>query len=772
MDGGIRRPEPSKPRGGVFWEWLSVGLVAWAAVFILAFSGFTLGGDNLIYDQLSRMHGREPSDRIVVVAFDDPSLAALGGWPWSRAVHARLLDRLTAAKVAGVAYDVLFVDPDPKGGDAIFAAALKRSGRTVLPVLTLAPGDNGRAVKIVKPVESLASTAARLGHVNLVVDNDGVARRISDVEAADGVCWPHLTLELMLTAGQDVGHAADCAPFADISSHVDALIASPAHLIPFAGPPGRFRTVSAVDVIRGEAPSELLKGRMVLVGATASGMGDRHMTTVSGRKGAMPGVEIQANILDAFLQRAHIAFFPTWAVALLSLIPVSAFMASLLAFHPSTNLFVGAGLLATTFLGSTGMLLCGIWIPPLAAIGGLVLAYPLWSWRRLAAASDYLQEEIARFDLPANIVAASLPTDTLSRQVTVLSRAADHLRDLKRFLEDALQSLPDAAVLIDHDGRVTLANSHAAQLAAQSGSGALVGSTLGEWLSLAIGGLQGETVLSALAEGQTSVEVTSVHGLDYEISKAELATSTGAGAGAILRLADITAIRSAMRQREEALQLLTHDIRAPLSSIVALVQSGRMRADGDPSDRIEAYAHRGLALAEGYVQFARAESYRFQPELFDLSQVVLDAADEIWPQAEKKSIRVDSEAIEYDVLINGDRSLVTRAIINILDNALKYSPSGTTVRLSLAASAGRVVCAIADEGPGMTPEAAAALFQPFNRGEAWRGSSTGAGLGLSVVHAVVKRHGGTVSCIGRLGYGARFELSFPLADPVDDPLAD
>ena len=762
----------AKPRTSVFWEWLSVGLAAWAAVFVLAFSGVTVGGDNLIYDQLSRLHGRTQSDRIVVVAFDDPSLAAFGGWPWPRTLHARLLDRLTTAGVAGIAYDVLFVDPDPAGGDTAFAAALKRSGHTVLPVLTLAPGDDGHAVKIVKPVEPLASAAAWLGHVNLLVDNDGVARRVADVEAAGGACWPHLTLELMLTAGQAVGHAGDCQPFAAISSRVDALITSPAHLISFAGPPGRFRTVSAADVIRGDVPSELLKGRMVLVGATAAGMGDRHMTTVSGRKGAMPGVEIQANVLDAVLQRVHIALFPTWVIALLSLIPVSAFMASLLAFHPSTNLFVGAGLLATALLWSTVMLLCGVWIPPLAAIGGLVLAYPLWSWRRLAAASDYLREEIARFDLPANIAIGSLPTDTLSRQVTVLSRAADHLRDLKRLLEDALQSLPDAAVLIDHDGLVTLANSHASRLATQSQSRALIGASLGEWLSLAIGPLESETVLNALSEGQTSVEITSAHGLDYEVSKADLATSAGADAGAILRLADITAIRSAMRQREEALQLLTHDIRAPLSSIVALVQSGRMRTDGDPSDRIEAYAHRGLALAEGYVQFARAESYRFQPEIFDLSQVVLDAADEIWPQAEKKSIKVDSNAIEYELLINGDRSLVTRALINILDNALKYSPPGTTVRMSLKASGGRAVCAIADEGPGMTPEAAAALFQPFNRGDAWRGSSTGAGLGLSVVHAVVKRHGGTVTCIASPGHGARFELSFPLADQAGDILED
>ena len=407
----------------------------------------TTSWDNLIYDQVLRLNSRTPSDRILIVAIDDPSLSALGAWPWPRSLHARLLNRLTSVGVAGVAYDVFFVEPDPAGGDAAFSQALKASGRTVLPILALSPGEDGRAVKIVQPLQPLASVAAALAHVNLVTDADGVARRYSKIEGWQGTCWPHLMTSLLTVAHQAVHSGDDCAPLRVASHHGDALLASQPQLIPFAGPPGRFRTLSAVDVINGEAPVELLKGRLILVGATAAGLGDRHMTAGSSEKGAMPGVEIQANILDASLQGVRLVSLPAWIVALASLAPVSAFMASLLLVRPSANMLVGLCLLAAVFVVSAALFPFGVWLPPVPAAAGLLLAYPLWSWRRLAAASDYLHEEISKFAPPTYASRPALPDDTLGRQVSALSRATDHLRDIMRLFEDALQSLPDATIL-------------------------------------------------------------------------------------------------------------------------------------------------------------------------------------------------------------------------------------------------------------------------------------------------------------------------------------
>jgi CHASE2 domain-containing sensor protein/signal transduction histidine kinase len=744
------------------WEWLGVFAAVAALVVGLVFSGATRGGDALVYDQLLRLRGRAPSDRIVIVAIDDASLGALGAWPWPRALHAALIQRLTDADAAGVAYDVLFVDPDPSGGDPRLAAALRRSGRTVLPMMITAPGDDGRAVKAQPPLARLATSAAALGHVDAALDPDGVTRRASPAVAIDGACWPHLTLALLAAARDRTGAAPDCAALARASRGVQGLLADPAQLIPFAGAPGRFRTLSARDVIAGEAPAVLLKNRLILVGATAAGLGDRHMTAVSGRGGPMSGVEIQANELDALLQHQAIEAAPDGATALASLVPIIALMLSLLAFRPSVAMLVGLGLLAGIFIAAFVLLILGVWVRPLAAAIGLIVAYPLWSWRRLVAASEHLRQEIARFAPFGEDPPPQWGVDALDRRVGALSGAADRLRDLYRLIDDAVQSLPDAVILTDRAGTIRLANAHAARLAGGPNADALVGQTLERWLGRAIGGPEAQTVLAALRGGDRAVEIAAA-GVDYEVSQAPLANGTGDDAGVLLRLADVSRVRRALRQREEVLQLLTHDIRAPIGAIIALTQTPG--AGADAVSRIEAYGRRALDLAEGYVQFARAESYRFEPAPFDLSQIVLDAVDEVWATAQSRSIRLDASAVALDLSVLGDRSLAARALINVIDNGVKYSPPGGTVVIALHAADSWAVCTVSDDGPGISPSAAATLFEPFSRGQG--PSPVGVGLGLAVVQAVMRRHGGAITYESPPGGGSRFILSFPLVETVE-----
>ena len=99
--------------------------------------------DNLFYDLESTVISSPVDDNIVIVAIDDASLKKLGRWPWSRAVHARMIDQLTTVGVAGVALDILFMEPDlahPEN-DQLLASAIRRNGRIVLPVLTSIQSD-------------------------------------------------------------------------------------------------------------------------------------------------------------------------------------------------------------------------------------------------------------------------------------------------------------------------------------------------------------------------------------------------------------------------------------------------------------------------------------------------------------------------------------------------------------------------------------------------------------------------------------------------------
>lgn len=735
-------------------EWL---LVATVTAFVVAWLALGTAADrpnHLIYDALIRLQDRPADDAVVIVAIDDRSLQALGRWPWSRALHARLIDRLSQAEPRAVAYDVLFTEPAP-ADDAALAAALARAGDVYLPLLLDAPGDNGAPWRIAPPDGALATAAAGLGHVGLSVDSDGVVRRLPLYMQAGGQSWPHLILPLAAARVTVPPPPAVDAP--------DALIAAAPEAIAYGGPPGRFRTLSFVDVLNGEVPDAFLKDKLVLVGATAPGLGDRYATPAAPQGELSPGVEIQAALLQTLLEGGGPrTLSPPWLLVL-SLLPLIVLVGGFLVLRPLANMVLGAVLIASTLAASLiAFLALGLWLPPAATITGLALAYPFWSWRRLAVASAYMQSEVEAFHrdgspLPINALSPlRLEGDVVAKQVTALRAALKQLRDLDRFISDALRSLPDGTVVVDPDGRVLLANDRARDL---------FGDTLDpdahlSELFLSLGEPSWRRFL--IQEGDDHGDLLAAAGQVLKVATAPLTDAEGLPIGHIVRFADMTRVRAAERQREQALQLLSHDMRAPQVSILTLLEGKQSRSDPAFEQRIGGYARQTLDLAEGYVQLARAESQPYRAVVLDLGQTLMDAADTLWPQTTGKGVTIETPTGDEEYLVMGDPSLLRRLLTNLLDNALKHSPRGgvITCSLSLENEAGAPLCivTVSDQGPGLSDEAARRLFQAFGHGDA---DHRGAGLGLAFVRTVAERHGGRVRYQAGGSGGATFVLTLP-----------
>ena len=150
--------------------------------------------------------------------------------------------------------------------------------------------------------------------------------------------------------------------------------------------------------------------------------------------------------------------------------------------------------------------------------------------------------------------------------------------------------------------------------------------------------------------------------------------------------------------------------------------------------------------------------------MLDLGEVLLDAVDDLWPQSSARQIAVVAAETDGEVLVEGDRALLTRALINLVDNAIKYSPAGARVDCAVRIEDGQAVCTVADQGEGMSPAQLANLFKRFHRVRPKGGERIdGVGLGLSFVHAVVQRHGGRIDCASTQGQGATFTVRLPLA---------
>lgn len=722
--------------------------------------------DNLVYDGFVRAADPPARDDILIVALDERSLEELGPWPWPRRVHAEIVERLAAAGPRAIAYDVLFVDPsaDP-ADDQRLAAAIAASGGVCLPVLFETPGDNGAAFRVRPPAADLGRVAS-LAHVNVQLDPDGVARHAVLYEGDGRRALPHL-MECVrrLGRGESLMGRPLPAPRSDTG-----LVQQSRILVPY-GEPGRFRTVSAAAVHAGELPDSFVRGRHVLVGATAAGLHDRHATPATARGETMPGIEMSANLLQALLSGSVVQRASLPAELAFALAGVTAMMLLLTILPPRRALPLGFGLVAAA-LGVSFVLFrfAQVWLPPFPLILSLLLVFPLWGWRRLEAVSGYLLEELQAFAAepePLFPQPRRRPGDPVARQVQLLRETLRRARDLRRFTADTLDSLPDPTFVVGQGGDVLFANG-AARRAAQTAGG-----PADQAPGLAAGwtDLEGEAVdlFRPEGEGLSSQEVLSPDGRPHLATVAPYRDSQGRLAAWIVRLTDISDLRAAEAQRERLIQLLSHDMRSPQNSILALLEtSPRSAVAADLRERIEAFARRTLALATDFVHLARAGSAELQFELADLSDIATDAVDELWPQARQVGVTLRLEGADREHLVLGARDLLTRAVVNLLDNAIKYRGEGREAlcrleRITLDGAPG-VRLSVIDQGVGLSPEQQETLFRPFRRHhvERLRGA-TGVGLGLSLVWEVARRHGGRVTCQSAPAQGACFSVELPLA---------
>ncbi|MHA3903103.1 sensor histidine kinase [Castellaniella sp. WN] len=205
-----------------------------------------------------------------------------------------------------------------------------------------------------------------------------------------------------------------------------------------------------------------------------------------------------------------------------------------------------------------------------------------------------------------------------------------------------------------------------------------------------------------------------------------------------------------------------------MSAILAIIEL-RRRDPGQWSEEtvlehVERQARTTLDLVDHFVQLARAKSASLNRHSHHLDDLVQECCDRRWPQAARRGIELRFEARHPDATASIDAELIGRAIGNLLDNALLYSPEHSVVECTLELDGHRWHIHVQDAGPGIPPEQVERLFTRFQRlpGDAYK--PTGSGLGLAFVQTVAQRHGGLASCVSPPGQGARFTISLPAED--------
>jgi heavy metal sensor kinase len=234
----------------------------------------------------------------------------------------------------------------------------------------------------------------------------------------------------------------------------------------------------------------------------------------------------------------------------------------------------------------------------------------------------------------------------------------------------------------------------------------------------------------------------------------------------------ISRLEEAVQGHKRLVADASHELRTPLTVMRGELES--MAADPQTSrgtremlasllEEVERLA----AVVDGLLALSRLDTGEASAAWvkFDLAELVATTADQMSLLAEDKSISVACDAPQ-GVIVEGNRARLKQVVVNLLDNAIKYTQKGGTVRLKVASQNGQPVLEVSDTGIGIPPEAVPHLFERFYRVERSRSREQGgAGLGLSIVKSICAAHGAAVEVESTPEQGSRFCIRFPLSAP-------
>jgi adenylate cyclase len=358
---------------------------------------------------------------VTIAAIDEASLAKLGRWPWSRTTFASLAEKLDQAGARVIAFDLFFPERESPRADAQFARAIRTAKKVVLAsvfidnqaeVRYLGPAGLAAARLAIAPqaiadvrssaqgeptfkrrephgvlvnILELQGGAAYVGHIDVPPDNDGVVRRAPLIRRFDGRFFPAFDVQVART------YLDSELPVLEVASYGIAALRLGEHSIPLDEEgrllvrhrrPGSFPAVAIADILEGRADPALLRGRVVLIGNTATGIGDSRVTPFGA---TLPGVEVRASIIESLLQGDALQR-PEWmmfvdaaAMALIALV--------LIVLLPRFGVSGGAVLAAAVLGGYLGLAIYlfeseGLW---------LNLVYPTLLVALLFASSTFVE---------------------------------------------------------------------------------------------------------------------------------------------------------------------------------------------------------------------------------------------------------------------------------------------------------------------------------------------------------------------------------------------
>jgi len=347
----------------------------------------------LHYDQTQQLSRLPPANDIVIIEIDDISLGTLGHWPWPRKIHGQLLDQL--GQYGGgraIVFDVLFpsTDPNAPASDRYFSQAIRNLGNVFFPIYFEALGHNGVIVESL-PLPLFSRYAEGIGHIHFRTETDGVVRSVYLKQGIGTAHWPHISQAVAQYLYPKTSASPPGQRLSQPAAGSIGLTRDYFNLVPMPSREQGIRHFSYRDVLTGRIDDAFLRDKTIFIGSTATGLGDVLATPV----GSMPGIELNAWLFHALRHQQLIQPASPIVRAAITFCVVLALVALLGRLSPRWFLLCTLlAIISIAFLSSATLLFANFWLPVAAAMLGVTLFFPLWSWLRAEHMLSFLRREL------------------------------------------------------------------------------------------------------------------------------------------------------------------------------------------------------------------------------------------------------------------------------------------------------------------------------------------------------------------------------------------
>ncbi len=361
------------------------------------------------------------------------------------------------------------------------------------------------------------------------------------------------------------------------------------------------------------------------------------------------------------------------------------------------------------------------------------------------------------------------PVDEHRRMLVAAKKETATQASQRDLLTLALDALTSGVIVTNHAGKVLVRNRFANQISSRAHEKALVDAAAAEVLAKAVQGTASERELEVYGP---PTRILFVHAVPI--------SSNAQVVGALAVIDDVTDHHRIEKTRRDFVANLSHELRTPIGAVSLLAEMLVDEEDGPTrahlSERMLIEADRMSETIDALLELSRIESDgETYTDVVVVQELLEEAVQRTRVQAEADRVVVGTLAPTGQITITGNRAQLVAALMNLVENAVKYSSSGDTVSVRARLEDDTVALVVQDTGRGIPARDIDRIFERFYRVDRSRDATTGGtGIGLSIVRHVAINHGGTVTVESFEGEGSTFTMLLPVvadqqALPISDP---